>query len=85
MTRVRPDGLRRFWFPTSTGLGFGVTARSRVEAESMARDAAKQLGRSFEPLSVVEVVDIRTLDQRHVVPNMGAVNFPGVWFPRLSV
>ena len=85
MTKVSPEGLRRFWFPTSTGLGFGVTAPTRVEAESMARGAAKQLGRSFEPLDVVEDVDIRTLDQRHVVPNMGAVNFPGVWFPRLNV
>jgi len=51
----------------------------------MARQAAAQLRRAFEPLKVVEDVDVRTLDQGHVVPNMGAVNFPGVWFPRLNV
>ncbi len=85
MVNVRPEGLRRFWFPTATGFGFGVTARTRDEAEAMARQAAAQLRRAFEPLKVVEDVDVRTLDQGHVVPNMGAVNFLGVWFPRLNV
>jgi hypothetical protein len=27
-------------------------------------------------------VDIRTLDQAHVMPNMGLVVRPGVWYPR---
>ena len=85
MVNVRPEGLRRFWFPTATGFGFGVTARTRDEAEAMARQAAAQLRRAFEPLKVVEDVDVRTLDQGHVVPNMGAVNFLGVWFPQLNV
>jgi hypothetical protein len=85
MTNASPEGLRRFWFPTAIGFGFGVTARTRDEAEAMARQAAAQLRRAFEPLKVVEDVDVRTLDQGHVVPNMGAVNFPGVWFPRLKV
>ena len=85
MANASPEGLRRFWFPTATGFGFGVTARTRNEAEAMARQAAGQLRRAFEPLKVVEDVDVRTLDQGHVVPNMGAVNFPGVWFPRLNV
>ncbi len=63
MVNVRPEGLRRFWFPTATGFGFGVTARTRDEAEAMARQAAAQLRRAFEPLKVVEDVDVRTLDQ----------------------
>ena len=85
MANVSPEGLRRFWFPTATGFGFGVTARTRDEAEAMARQAAAQLRRAFEPLKVVEDVDVRTLDEGHVVPNIGPVNFPGVWFPRLNV
>jgi hypothetical protein len=84
MTQVRPEGLRRFWFPTVIGLGVGVTARTRAEAEAMASEAAAQLKRPFDPMSVVEDVDVRTLDQNHVIPNMGAVNFAGVWFPRLK-
>ena len=85
MVNVGPEGLRRFWFPTATGFGFGATARTRDEAEAMARQAAAQLRRAFEPLKVVGDVDVRALDQNHVVPNMGAVNLPGVWFPRLNV
>lgn len=77
--------LRRFWFSTPRHLGIGVTAYSRSEAESLAREVAGRLGRSFEPESVLEDVDVRDLDQNHVVPNMGPVNFRGVWFPRFNV
>jgi hypothetical protein len=35
--------------------------------------------------TVVPDVDIRTLDQAHVIPNMGPVVFRGVWFPRLNL
>jgi hypothetical protein len=36
-----------------------------------------------EVLEVVEDVDVRDLDQGHVVPNIGPVNFRGVWYPNL--
>src|SRR5438132_14121818 len=54
----------------------GLDSRTRDEAEAMARQAAAQLRRAFEPLKVVEDVDVRTLDEGHVVPNIGPVNFP---------
>ena len=30
-------------------------------------------------------VDIRTLDQLHVVPNMGVCSWRGIWYPRLNL
>ncbi len=77
--------LRRFWFPTTSGHGYGVTAYSQQEAESLAQAAATSLGLSFEPSEVVADIDIQTLDAGHVIPNMGPPNFHGVWFPRLNV
>ena len=34
------------------------------------------------PSRVIDDVDVRDLDQRHVVPNMGDPAVRGVWFPR---
>ena len=77
--------LQRFWFRTAEGLGIGVTAASRGEAERLAHDAAERLNLNFEVLEVVADVDIRTLDQGHVIPNMGPPSVRGVWFPRLNL
>jgi len=32
----------------------------------------------------IENIDIRLLDQEHVVPNIGMVTFRGIWFPNVS-
>ena len=79
----RDSLLRRFWFPIPGHLGIGVTARSRVEAESLAASAAAQCGWRFRASGVVEDVDARDLDQGHVVPNMGVVSNYGVWYPKM--
>jgi hypothetical protein len=75
--------LRRFWFPLPGHLGIGVTAPS----ESAARALAERVRAEFWPASpalgeVVADVDIQTLDQNHVVPNMEALVWEGVWYPR---
>ena len=85
MALLRDPKLRRFWFSMPGALGIGVTAYSRSEAESLAREAAARLGRSFDLATVTEDIDIRDLDQDHVVPNIGPVNFRGVWFPRFNI
>ena len=77
--------LRRYWFSVPDTLGFGVTAYSMQEAESLAREAASRQGVRFEPSEVIEDVDVQSLDENHVVPNMGPPNFHGVWFPRLNL
>ena len=86
------DHLHRFWFrfdgdmsslPTGTVLGCGVTAVDRADAEQLVRSAVFG-GDSLPPVvDVVEDVDVRELDQGHVVPNMGDPSVRGVWFPRL--
>jgi hypothetical protein len=35
-----------------------------------------------EVVTVIEDVDIGTLDQKHVISNMEACVFRGIWFPR---
>jgi hypothetical protein len=81
----RDSSLRRFWFPIPGHLGIGVTASTRAEAEVLAAGAAAQLCWPFVASGAVEDVDVRELDQNHVVPNMAPPNWRGVWFPRLSV
>jgi hypothetical protein len=40
-------------------------------------------GQAMPPIaSVIEDVDISTLDQGHVIPNMEVTVFRGVWFPK---
>lgn len=77
--------LQRYWFTTKDGYGFGVTAFSLDDAKHLVDDAARSLGWDYELLDIIENVDVRDLDQGHVVPNMGAPNFRGVWFPNLNM
>ena len=53
------------------------------DARTLVDDAAKRLRLSNEVIAIVEDVDVRDLDQNHVVPNTGPVNFRGVWFPNM--
>lgn len=85
MAPVHDPKLRRFWFSIPGFLGIGVTAYSRPEVEPLAREATARLGRSFEPTSVTEDIDVYDPDQNHVVPHMGTVASRGVWFPRFNV
>ena len=77
--------LRRYWFKTREHHGFGVTAYSVADARALISDAAQRLGWSCEVIGIVEDVDVRDLDQDHVVPNMGPPNFRGLWFPNLNL
>lgn len=70
----KPDGehLRLRW---------GVTALGKVDALTLVQHA---LGGELPEIErIVENVDIRTLDQNHVVPNMRAPSERGVWYPML--
>lgn len=75
--------LRRYWFKTREDLGIGVTAYSVDDARNLIDNEACSLPWDYEVLEVVEDVDVRDLDQDHVVPNVGPVNFRGVWYPNL--
>jgi hypothetical protein len=72
--------LKRFWFATRPGFGYGVTALSRIDAESL----LKTYGYPRENEIVYEVVEdiaVSDLDANHVLPNAGPHIVRGVWFP----
>ena len=77
--------LHRYWFKTSEHRGLGVTAYSLDDAWSLIENAARYLEWKYEVLEVIEDVDVRDLDQGHVVPNMGPPNLRGVWYPMLNL
>jgi hypothetical protein len=80
--------LRRFWFNfdntpefSPLRLGCGVTAFDSQDAIKIL-SATVFFGRESIPISSVnEDIDIRTLDENHVLPNIGNVVIRGVWFP----
>ncbi len=78
-------GIRRYWFPVAGHLGIGVSAETREAASKLALGVAAEMGWQIEADEVVENVDIRDLDERHVVPNMGPPTVRGVWYPRRNL
>lgn len=87
-------GLHRFWFmfdirsadwswPSSVlRAGLGCTGWSREDCENLIREKVLQGGGGPPIRSVIEDVDVSTLDPRHVLPNMGSPLRRGIWFPR---
>jgi hypothetical protein len=83
--------LRRFWFefefekstdlPSGLALGCGVTARNFDEAMQLIGEQVFP-GRSLPKLARrIDDVDVRALDQNHVIPNMRPPDMKGIWFP----
>jgi hypothetical protein len=83
--------MKRFWiqfkFPLPSkyrmglGRGCGVTAYDLSDALAQLSDLAFEGDPVPEIESVVENVDISTLDAGHVLPNMGNPLARGIWFP----
>lgn len=86
--------LRRFWIITfpEDPLGprnIGVTAFTIEEAKQIARNAILNMNLSWIKIDAqtkfIEDIDIRSLDQDHVIPNIGVVSFQGIWFPNMNM
>ena len=73
-----------FWFKTTRGLGYGVTAASQEDAMQLLRDFGYPRW-DEEIVAVDSDVEFSALDQNHVVPNAGPIVVRGVWFPRHNV
>jgi hypothetical protein len=87
--------LRRYWFEfdispgelamylSYVGLsyGCGVTAHSHDDAVKILHELL--FGEDPTPAitRVTEDVDVATLDEGHVLPNMGDPSSRGIWFP----
>jgi len=81
--------LHRYWilFKIDSGItaprpGCGVTAHDYADALTILAGTVFR-GKSVPDVpQVTEDVDISTLDQKHVIPNMEAPNWRGVWYPK---
>jgi|HubBroStandDraft_6_1064221.scaffolds.fasta_scaffold18377_2 hypothetical protein len=82
--------LHRYWFsftPSSgasvLNRGCGITAYDEADARKMLEEKVFPVYGQAEILSVIEDIDVSTLDEHHVRPNMGVPVVRGVWFPLL--
>ena len=85
------NNLKRYWFEfeidcafnytAGIGRGCGVTAIDYEDAIKMMEEKMFTEIRSPRILKTIENIDIRQLDQKHVIPNMGVVVQRGIWFP----
>lgn len=67
--------------------GCGVTAYSYEDALFLIQiQIFEELQQPMPPIkTVVENIDISTLDKNHILPNMGVPVWRGVWFPKRSL
>lgn len=84
--RIKDPTFRRFWieFEQSSVQGFGVTAIDIADALALIERLPAYLQPTGRTTKVIEDVDIRDLDAGHVVPNMGAPIWRGVWYPNVT-
>jgi len=83
--------LIRYWFefsfehynelPPGVAFGCGVTAYSQDDASFILSEKVFKEKRISPIKKIIENVDIRILDQHHVIPNMKTPIERGVWFP----
>jgi hypothetical protein len=81
--------LIRYWFGfngvepfNSLNRGCGVTAYNLDDAKSLLSQSIFKDRDWYSIKEVIENVDITTLDQGHVIPNMEPPVWRGVWFPK---
>lgn len=75
--------LRRFWFKfkadRSSPLGYGVTAWTEDDGAILRTEI---FGGTLPPdAEITADVDVRTLDQGHIIPNMESPTWRGIWYP----
>lgn len=80
--------LHRYWFkfshistPSVLNMGCGITAYDLDDAKSLLHEKVFSVHGSGDIAEVIIDVDIRTLDQGRVIPNMAPPSNRGVWFP----
>ena len=80
----------RYWFEFKESdsiyslgvqLGCGVTAFNYEDAVKILEETIFIRQKLPAIKNYIENIDIRNLDQGHVIPNMWTPNFRGVWYP----
>jgi hypothetical protein len=80
-------GLTRFWINFEPGEnpsinGCGITAYDEADALKLLEHEVFSILETKKVVNIIRDVDVRTLDQGHVIPNMYPPNFRGVWYPK---
>lgn len=68
-------------YPMVLAWGCGVTAFDYSDAISLLNKTVFLNLKMPSIKKVVENVDIRNLDEGHVIPNMSSPDIRGIWFP----
>lgn len=75
--------LTRYWFELDTGSRFrswfGVTAWTLDDARLLLSEKVFDCHELLTEISVIENVDLSTLDKGHVVPFIAPPNERGIW------
>jgi hypothetical protein len=80
--------LHRYWIRLKAGEAgareaeFGVTAYTETDALEILRYLAFSPAGVPELVEIVADVDVRSLDQGYVIPNMNPPNWRGIWYPK---
>ncbi len=82
--------LTRYWFRFAklrpfSRLSFGcrITAYDQEDAVAILQEHILAKLKEFPEIAeIVPNIDVRTLDQKHVIPHMDPPVWRGVWFPR---
>lgn len=79
------ETLTTYWysFPSDERLpiGIGVTAYSRSDADALIEQQGINWHLTAKEVNVAENLTLSDLDQSNVVPNVGPMQFRGVWYP----
>ena len=77
--------LTRFWFEFNVpGAGrYGVTAYNYDDAINLLKAAVFRDSEIPEIKTVIENIDVSTLDEGKILPNIGTPSFRGIWYPAL--
>ena len=82
--------LHRYWLtlaPISHSsirvAGCGITAYDEADARRLFETTVVPYLGPREIVGIIEDIDVTTLDQGHVIPNMGICSNRGVWYPNL--
>lgn len=83
--------MKRYWFefnfnetdkiPYGLSIGCGVTAFNYEDAIDIIQKKIFTGKKLPNITKEIEAIDVSTLDQGHVIPNMKPPNNRGIWFP----
>lgn len=80
--------LHRYWIRIEPGQArtgeaqFGITAYSETDALEILGYLVFTTADLPQIAEVVADVDVQSLDQGHVIPNMHPPNWRGIWYPK---